>query len=94
MRSRGEETHWIARPPSGDYPMIVTDPSEAAEYRKLGWRVKGPFFHYTQMLPSCVECPECGVEVDTRNYRPRHPLTFWRLRRGPVPARRPRALDG
>lgn len=64
--------HWIATAPTGVMstgPAVTFDPKQAQKYREMGWTVEGPYFHINDMLPSCIECPECGSEVDTRTAR-------------------------
>lgn len=45
---------------------IFYDAASANAWRDQGHTVDGPYFHQSDMLPSCVACPECGAEVDTR----------------------------
>lgn len=64
---------WIARAPTGvvsSGPAVIIEVETMVKYRdEMGWRVEGPYYHQSEMLPSCVECPECGSEVDTRTAR-------------------------
>jgi len=53
---------------------VFTDKKEAAEIARSRdtdydeGHIHGPF-HVIQELPTCIECPECGAEVDTRKAR-------------------------
>jgi hypothetical protein len=60
---------WIAASPLYGHVVrvILHDVDAVEEYRDLkGWRIEGPYIHQDAMSPSCVACPECGAEVDTR----------------------------
>jgi hypothetical protein len=68
------DVYWIAWAPPGVVstgPAAISQVETMTKYRdEMGWTVEGPYFHYSRMLSSCVECPSCGAEVDTREARP------------------------
>jgi hypothetical protein len=60
---------WIAEAPDGVVstgPAVVRTVEGKQKYEAMGWTIEGPYYHQSEMPPTCIACPECGSEVDTR----------------------------
>jgi hypothetical protein len=71
MTEYAESIHWLLwdthRTPAS--ATVLTDANLAAKARELGREIDGPFYPQGYVAPSCVECPVCSTEVDTRTAR-------------------------